>query len=481
MRSARASTPTTGDVDLRTAVASLRGVDALTAAVGAVLTLAFAYEASLHGGTLSLGLIIGIGLFLGAVYAFLVVPHIAVAATIPIFAFLPAAKIFVSPLLGPTKDVIGLAAITAGIPLLALRHRLGRARAADRWLLIGVGLLVLLYIVNVAGRHNVAWAQGVRLASEPLLLLVAGLGLEQPRRTLRWAVTSLIVTGCVVAFYGLVQQVLGEWRLVSYGYSFSMQVRTIGGHLRSFGTLDEPFGYAAFLMLSLAALVFTARRTVLSVSAAMLLLAGVATSYVRTAVLIAVALVALDLARRRRVGAAVAVSAAVVAAAVAILVQAQGTQSRTYQSSSAVLTLNGRTSAWKTALGSPTEWALGRGVGEVGTAANRARYAITQSSQSQQKQLSSVDSGYLATVADVGLVGLVVLLGLFGRAIALGRAAALRGESAGWLILALFTVVLIDALTRASFTGFPSAFLALLIVGLALAAADEPRPSARSA
>lgn len=336
-------------------------------------------------------------------------------------------------------------------------------------------------MANVAGRHDVAWAQGVRLASEPLLLLVAGLGLDQPRRTLRWAVTSLIVTGCIVAFYGLAQQALGEWRLVSYGYSFNAQVRSINGHFRSFGTLDEPFGYAAFLMLALATLVYTARRSVLSVSAGALLLAGVAASYVRTAALIAIALVALDLVRRQRVVAGVAIAAAVVAAAIGILVQAKGTESHSYRSSSAVLTLNGRTSAWKAAVGTPQEWALGRGVGEVGTAANRARYALTQSSQAEQQQLSSVDSGYLATVADVGLVGLVVLLALFGRAIALGRAAALRGDNAGWLVLALFTVVLIDALTRASFTGFPSAFLALFVAGIALAAASERQPSARSA
>ncbi len=453
----------------------------MTAAVGVVLTLGFAYEASVHGGTLSLGLILGVALFLGAVYAFLAVPYLAVAATIPIFAFLPSAKILVAPFLGPTKDVIAIAAISAGMPLLALRRRLGTVRPVDRWLVISVGLLVMLYVINVAGRHDLAWAQGVRLASEPLLLLVAGLGLEQPRRTLRWAVTSLIVTGCVVALYGLAQQGLGASRLVSYGYSFNAQVRTIHGHFRSFGTLDEPFGYAAFLMLALAALVFTARRTVLTVTAGAILLAGVAASYVRTAALIAVALVALDLARRRRVVASVAIAAAIVALAVGILVQAKGTESHTYQSSSAVLTLNGRTSAWKTALGSPQEWFLGRGVGEVGTAANRARYTLTQSSTATQHQASAVDSGYLATVADVGLVGLIVLLGLFGRSIALGRAAALRGDSGGWLVLALFAVLLIDGLTRASFTGFPSAFLALLIVGIALAATTEARPPARSA
>jgi hypothetical protein len=34
--------------------------------------------------------------------------------------------------------------------------------------------------------------------------------------------------------------------------------------------------------------------------------------------------------------------------------------------------------------------------------------------------------------------------------------------------------MLLDALTRASFTGFPTAFLGLLLVGIALAAAGAP-------
>jgi O-antigen ligase/polysaccharide polymerase Wzy-like membrane protein len=475
----KTSTRTTGAAELKAVAASLRDADVVTPLVGVLLTFAFAYEASRHGGTLSLGFILAVGVFAGFVYAFLVVPHIAVAATIPIFAFLPATKVLVAPWLGPTKDVIALAAIVAGVPLLAFRHRLGSTRPIDLPLVSAAALLIAIYVINAGGGHNVAWAQGVRLACEPLLLLLAGLGLEHPRRTLRWGITSLIVTAAAVALTGLIQQALGPARLVGYGYSYDLQVRTISGHFRSFGTLDDPFAYAAFVLLGLAALLLTRKRDAFALAVGGLLLVGIAVSYVRTAALIAVALLALYLARQRRITTSVALLLAVVATAVVVVVHAQGTEAQTYRTPSATLTLNGRTSAWKAAFGTPTQWFLGQGVGAVGTAASRARYSISETvAQAKENRTRAVDSGYFATVADVGVVGLIVLLALLGRAATLAARAARRGDQAGWVALGLLTVMLIDALTRASFTGFPSAFLGMLLLGIALAAAAERPPAA---
>jgi O-antigen ligase len=201
---------------------------------------------------------------------------------------------------------------------------------------------------------------------------------------------------------------------------------------------------------------------------------------VRTAALVAIALLALYLARQRRFVTSIALLLAVAATAVVVLVTAQGTETRTYQSSSAALTLNGRTSAWKAALGTPVQWFVGQGVGAVGTAASRARYSISQTAaQAKETRTTAVDSGYFATIADVGVIGLAVLLILFGRALTLGARAARRGDQAGWVVLCLLSVMLIDALTRASFTGFPSAFLGMLLVGIALAATQQPSVAAK--
>ena len=45
------------------------------------------------------------------------------------------------------------------------------------------------------------------------------------------------------------------------------------------------------------------------------------------------------------------------------------------------------------------------------------------------------------------------------------------GDGYGWVGAALLTVMMLDAVTRASFIGFPSAFLGMLLVGVTIAAA----------
>jgi O-antigen ligase len=471
MRVATTSTALTEVAELRLGI---RSADALLLVGGTLFTFMYAYEATVRGGIVSLGTLLALGVFAATTYAFLVVPHLAVAVTIPVFALLPAAKVLVTPQLGPMKDGIVLAAIVAAMAMAATRRR-SAWLGADRWLIVPTLFLLFLYVVNVAGSHNIAWVQGVRLFSEPLLLLLAGLALPQPQRTLRWAIASLLATACLVASVGLAQQAIGQWRLHDIGFAFNRQIRTIQGHLRSFGTMDEPFDYASFLALAFAACLFALRRSPLAVAIGTLLLAGLAVAYVRTSVLIVFALLALELMRRQRIVVASALAAAVAVTAIVLVANSQGTESRTYSNAtaSATITLNGRTSAWRTALGSPWDWPFGRGVGEVGTAATRSGYNIVAGAPIHKRRSLTVDSGYFATIADVGLVGLVLLLAIFGRAAGLARAAAIRGGSEGWIALAAIAVVMIDALTRSSFTGFPSAFLGMLLVGVALAAAQE--------
>jgi p-aminobenzoyl-glutamate transporter AbgT len=76
-------------------------------------------------------------------------------------------------------------------------------------------------------------------------------------------------------------------------------------------------------------------------------------------------------------------------------------------------------------------------------------------------------------MADVGLIGMLVELILFGRLVVLAGRAARTGSDAGWVALALIAALMLYALTRAAFTGFPTAFLGLLLIGIAVAAAGE--------
>jgi O-antigen ligase len=433
-------------------------------------TLVAAYMAVVMGANFAFEVVFVLAAVGVCVLGFLFAPHIVAAVMIPFFAFIPAAKLFVTPMVGPVKDLVTVAAALATVGVITLRLRTHRRAKLDRWTLVIVALLLMLYVVDAGGGHGVAWGQGVRLTAEPLVLLVAGLTLAKDGRVLRWSLVSLIGTACVVAGYGLVQQAVGHWTLASWGYSFSEQLRTYNGHLRSFSTLDDPFAYAALLLFGLAAVFFSMRRGLLATAVATLLLAGLAASFVRTATLVVVALAGLWLARRTRSTVAVfATAAGVVSIAVLLLVGAGATETHTYSSATSNLTLNGRISAWKLALGPPSEWPFGRGVGQVGTAAYRATFALSPATQAVPQAAQSVDSGYLAAVADVGLVGAMVLLALFGRLIVLAwRLIRLRAP-AGWLALALIAVMMLDALTRSSFNGFPTAFLGLFIIGAALA------------
>jgi hypothetical protein len=451
---------------------------------GAALTVIAAYAAVHLGLKVGAGAVLVAAVFLGSVVAYLRVPHIALAITIPLFAFVPALKVFVTPSIGGVKDVIDLAAICAMVILVAFERR-----RTDPWVTGCVLLLLALYLINPGHGHNTAWAQGVRLTGEPLLLLLVGLMLPGPRRNFRYACVALVATGCVVALYGLFQQLVGPAKLVSWGYAYSAQVRTAGSLLRSFGTLDDPFDYSVFLLYAAGIVFFRYRRGGVVWSSAALLLLGVLVSFVRTVALIIVGFLGMQMIRWRKlvpaaflVAAALVVSTATLAGSsgsattqVTIYTAGGGTQvvnAPVHPAGTSVL-LNGRISAWTAALGSnPLDWIFGRGVGKVGTAAARAQYTIA-SSANQAASGQAVDSGYLATVADVGLLGLLVELVLFGRLLVLSAGHARARSDTGWATLSLLVALLLYALTRAAFTGFPTAFLGLLLVGLGLAAADD--------
>jgi O-antigen ligase len=432
--------------------------------------------------TLAVEGLVGLGFFALLVVFVLRRPHVAVALIVPYFAAVPALKVLAVPSIGPTKDVIVFAtAVAAGIR--AQERRAAGKAVADSWVLIWVGLVFTLYVLDVGGLldgrpHNLAWLHGVRLVTEPLLLLLYGLTVSRARRTLEWACRSLAATCCGVAAYGLIQQVLGPWHLYAWGYSFTQQLRVLpNGTLRSFGTLDEPFAYAAFLLFGIVVCLLWMRPGSIRWVVFLLVLLGLAASTVRTAGVITVALLGLALLARQRRELAALLLALALAGTIFVAVQSTNnatTQRTVHSGPSLFLTLNGRTTVWKVALGSPINWPFGRGVGVVGKAAQRAAYGVTPSSTAPTSAAqTAVDSGYLSTVADIGIIGLLAFLGLLGRLIQLAWRSARSYQRSGWLALGLLTVMLMDALTRDSFTGFPTAFLGMLLVGLCLAAARD--------
>jgi len=458
--------------------------------IGAVLTVLIAAWSVHAGAAVGLGSLVGVCLFVAILVAFVKAPHVAVAFTVAYFCALPALKVLVSSQLAPTKDVIEIAALLAAL-ILALQRRAARTSwNGDRVLLILVLLLIGLYIINVGPgltggqRFGIAWFHGVRLVAEPLSLLVVGLSVENPRRTLRWGLAALIATAYGESLIALLQQQLGPYRLVSYGFEYGKQVRTIGGHLRSFGSFDEPFDYAAMLAFGLAGALFTVRRGFFALPAAIVIGLGLAVSFVRGAIFSVVVLVALLLARKgKTVAATLLLGIAIASGAVFMFMATQETSGRVVQvGPSQYASLNGRTRSWPAALGSPKRWAFGRGVGQYGTAAERAKKAQPPA-VGGRSTAAAADSGYLATTADVGFVGLAILLALFTRMIVLLRRGTARGLDAAWFGIAIIAVFLVDAALRSSLTGFPTAHLAMLLIGLSLASTkveDAGLPAAGS-
>jgi O-antigen ligase len=238
--------------------------------------------------------------------------------------------------------------------------------------------------------------------------------------------------------------------------------------------------YAGMLLLGVAVISLRGRTGPIALAALAVVGLGLMFSYVRTAAVISVALIGLLIARRGHLRTAILLTAsAVVAGAVFFAAESDVQSQRTVRvSSNQYLTLNGRTTVWSAALGHKrSSWVFGRGVGAVGTASQRATESLTgTSSPTKPKTGTIVDSGYIAALADVGFVGLAFLLALFGRLIFLAGNAARRGESSGWIALGLVTVMILDALTRESLTGFPTAYVAMLVVGIASATWAEPEP-----
>jgi O-antigen ligase len=453
-------------------------LDLAAAGIGALGTAFAVLFVERLGTALGFGVLIGATMFVAIVLAYVAVPHVAVALTIPFFALLPLLRIFVHPLVGATKDLIAFAAVSAAGMLFFRRRAARQEWIPDRFVFVIVGFLLLLYLANVGGYlsgetgYGPAWFHGVRLVFEPLALLLVGLSLGDPQRTLRWGGISLVATGVAMALVGFAQQALGVGRLMEIGFTYGDQIREAFGFLRSFGTLGEPFAYAGFMLLAAAAALVWARRGLLTRMAVPIIMLGLAVSFVRTAAVVVLALVGLALAQRGHARfALLLVLASVCAAATTFAVSSQETSTEVVEvSPNQYLTLNGRTELWEEAVGtSRSNWSFGRGVGATGTASERARSTLTGAEVEDAEGGGVVDSSYLATVADVGLIGLGLLLALLGRILVLAWQAAKRGERSGWLALGLLTVLMFDALTRESLTGFPTAYIGMLVLGLAVA------------
>lgn len=411
----------------------------------------------------------------------------AVIAVVVVVGFVvqPTAKFFVSPLLGPAKDVVVLVALAVTLVVTAIRPM---RRDQDGWM-SGMALAVMaVYLINPAGGHGAGWATATRLTVSSLGLLLIGYHNRDPARTWRVASSAMIWTAVAETLLGIAQQMLGTRRLVEQvGYVFGEQVReTASGQLRSFGTLDEPFTYATLLLVALVIATQTRPRAPRNLWLVPLLALGVVLSVTRTGIgllavvgllwllrlgqQVALRLVLLGMAL---VGVALVLNAAIVTAPSA---GSQGTDG------GVLLTLNGRTQTWSQVVRGPGDLLAGRGAGAIGSGLARSQAGLIAVSPGYEPghapaaasntDLTSIDNSYLAVVADVGLPGLALVLSL--GVVALARARVWRlGNAPGWCVAGTLAVVAVDGLTRSSLTAFPFGYVALYLVGAGLAEVDR--------
>ena len=456
--------------------------------LGAALAVGLAAAAASIGLLLTLGAVAAVAVFVAMAIAFRRAPQAMAVAIVFGFALQPTLVFYLSDAFGPAKDAIVLAGMLSLLVAAIFGSSAGSSAGSssverhgyDAWLVGAIVVLLGMYLLNPAGEHGAAWSDAARLTIEAFGLFLVGYLGPDTQRTWRWAVGALVCVALLNVVVGVAQQAIGVERLVhQFGYQFGNEVRTTaGGSFRSFGTLDDPFNYAALLALALVCATFELRRR-WAVSIAALLAVGIAISFVRTEIVLMAVIAALALVRVRRLPSAVGLLLAVLVAAVGLLALSPQPALSPTSNGSVLSTLNGRTTGWSELLSDPSDLLAGRGVGAVGTGLSRSgtagiyqpgRFTAGETAEAAQEgDLRNVDSTYLATLADVGLLGLVLMTAILGRMLVLMRPGRPGVRGAMWTSVGLWLVAVLDAVTRSSLTAFPYGFIALYLLGLSLA------------
>ena len=249
-------------------------------------------------------------------------------------------------------------------------------------------------------------------------------------------VSILMATGVVTATVGLWQLVIGPDALVGLGYEYNTTVRTSSGVLRTFSTFDQPFPFALFLMVVLLVAVPIALgqprrpRNALFLAATPVVLAGMASSTVRSALLgTAVGLAFLTVHRHRNL-----IRVVPVVVAVGVLTLSGSTLSALTSGDS----LTERTTGWDQVSDLITTHPLGVGIGATGSVAEKTA-ELTGSTEGlvslRWDSPYQPDNQYVKTLLELGPLGLwavvMLLVAMFLAArFASGRREPERGADA---------------------------------------------------
>jgi len=312
------------------------------------------------------------------------------------------------------KEVLVLLtfAATAVVPRAA---RVTGDRHLPPWLpaVAGMGLLALVSAVLIGGVQAV-----VSLKIGFFYLLVFAILWRCPLNAHERdrLVTILMVTGCITAVVGIIQQIVGQEVLAALGYDYNVTIRTAGGFLRSFSTFNQSFPFALFLMLVLliglpVALTDPRRlRNRLFLIGVPVYVLGLLTTIVRAAWMgLGIGLLYLGIRRFR------SLLLPLPLALVALLFLPSSLGAAALSSSSS----QERVSGWQSNVATVLAHPLGAGIGASGSAAEKAAELAASNEPIYQP-----DNYYYKTLYELGLLGLWMLLLLLISAFTSVRAAA---------------------------------------------------------
>ena len=296
---------------------------------------------------------------------------------------------------------------------LAVLNSTNRSRPVDppQWVL-PLALLAVMSVFSAAMHPSAQSVFGLKIAFT--FTFVAATLLLSPfdRRDRDRMVTMLMVNGAITAFVGIAQQMVGAEALNRLGYEYNEVIRFTGSYLRSFSTFNQPFPFAFFLMIVLLVCLPVALsdrqrlRNRLFLLGAPVLALGMATAFVRGALLgLAVGLVLLMI-HKHRVLAHVLMPVPLV---VLVLILT-GAASPLFSASS----LEERVSGWAGEVTSETVSLVGGGIGSTGAAAERFERADL--TQLDRPDVYQADNHYVKTLIELGPIGLWLFLWVIGSA-----------------------------------------------------------------
>ncbi len=386
----------------------------------------------------------------------------------------------------------GLAVFTAICAFFSIQRVARRAKPDWFWWLVA---FVVLSVTWFGIHQSKAAFWGLKLNFVYLALAYAAWRCPLDKRDRDRFVSILMGLGVLTAAYGVAQQLIGHERLNQLGYAYNSVLRFNGGFLRSISTFALPFSFGFFLMMVIVICVpvaladLTRLRNRLFLLATPLLVAGLVTSIVRTAMLgLIVGLLYIGI---RRFHSVIAVLVPLGLVAIFFIPGSSATSALSSDSTKA------RSANWTENIDGVLDHPLGIGVGETGAAKARS---YGQSVQEQAAafgiDLSQPDSDvytpilgangvyqpdnyYFKTVVELGVIGLWFLIRILFGAVResrrLERVKDKRDSALGIGITAYLAATIFSMFFATYLELFPMDAYFWLLLGITAATVREHR------